>query len=153
MWAWNEKRLHAKKHLWLYIYPTIKSTNVDLWARKSLNCTKCSYFNCSNWKWSAFTLSFNLNAKNRKKGLDGKPIRNRNKFEKKRQKKRWVEAPYQFWVSNSNLCQKKRTVDCRTWKVKRNRFGFSEGLRVLMSEYWDWDLHWRESCQKKVEKY
>lgn len=56
-------------------------------------------------------------------------------------KKRWVEAPYQFWVSNSNLCQKKRTVDCRTWKVKRNKFGFSEGLRVLMSEYWGWDLH------------
>lgn len=64
-----------------------------------------------------------------------------------------MEAPYQFWVSNSNLCQKKRTVDCRTWKVKRNRFGFSEGWRVLMNEYWDWDLHWRESCQKKVETY
>lgn len=64
-----------------------------------------------------------------------------------------MEAPYQFWVSNSNLCQKKRTVDCRTWKVKRNRFGFSEGWRVLMNEYWDWDLHWKESCQKKVETY
>jgi hypothetical protein len=70
-----------------------------------------------------------------------------------RKHKRWVGAPYQSWVSNSNLCQKKRTADCRTWKVKRNKFGFSEGLRVLMSEYWGWDPHWRESCQKKVETY
>lgn len=82
--------------------------------------------------------------KNRRKGLDGKLTRKRNKFEKEKieeKKKRWVEAPYQFWVSNSNLCQKKRIVGCRTWKVKRNKFGFSEGWRVLMSEYWDWDLH------------
>lgn len=64
-----------------------------------------------------------------------------------------MEAPYQFWESNSNLCQKKRIVGCRTWKVKKNRFGFSEGWRVLMNEDWDWDLHGKESCQKKVETY
>lgn len=81
-----------------------------------------------------------------------KKVETQLKREQRKQTKiKWVEAPYPFWVSNSNLCQKKRTVDCRTWKVKRNRFGFSEGWRVLMSEDWDWDLHWMESCQKKVE--